>query len=72
MTLYELLLFMHVAGSIVWIGAGFLSLVLATTYDRDSDEAAITRFLHDQDWLAMKFFGTCGSCSGLWATPPRS
>jgi uncharacterized membrane protein len=29
MTLYELLLFIHVGGSIVWIGAGFLSLVLA-------------------------------------------
>jgi hypothetical protein len=40
----------------VWIGAGFLSLVLATTYDRESDEMAIRRFLHDQEWLAMKLF----------------
>ena len=56
MTLYELLLFIHVAASITWIGAGFLSLVLATTYDRESDEAAIKRFLHDQVWLAMKLF----------------
>ena len=29
MTLYEFLLFIHVTASIVWIGAGFLSLVLA-------------------------------------------
>ena len=56
MTWYELLLFIHIGGSIVWIGAGFLSLVLATTYDRESDEAAIRRFLHDQEWLAMKLF----------------
>lgn len=56
MTLYELLLFIHIAASITWIGAGFLSLVLATTYDRESDEAAIKRFLHDQEWLAMKLF----------------
>jgi hypothetical protein len=56
MTLYELLLFIHVGASIVWIGAGFLSLLLATTYDRESDEAAIKRFLHDQEWLAMKLF----------------
>ena len=56
MTWYELLLFIHVTASIVWIGAGFLSLVLATTYDRESDEAAIKRFLHDQEWLAMKLF----------------
>jgi hypothetical protein len=56
MTWYELLLFTHVSASIAWIGAGFLSLVLATTYDRESDEAAIKRFLHDQEWLAMKLF----------------
>jgi uncharacterized membrane protein len=56
MTLYELLLFVHIGASIVWIGAGFLSLLLATTYDRESDEAAIKRFLHDQEWLAMRLF----------------
>ena len=56
MTWYELLLFVHVTASIVWIGAGFLSLLLATTYDRESDEAAIKRFVHDQEWLAMKLF----------------
>ena len=56
MTWYELLLLIHISGSIVWIGAGVLSLVLATTYDRESDEIAIKRFLHDQEWLAMKLF----------------
>ena len=56
MTWYELLLFIHISGSIVWIGAGVLSLALATTYDRESDEIAIKRFLHDQEWLAMKLF----------------
>ena len=56
MTWYELFLFIHVGGSIVWIGSGFISLILATTYDRESDEVAIKRFLHDQEWLAMKLF----------------
>jgi Predicted integral membrane protein (DUF2269) len=56
MTLYELLLFIHIAASIVWIGAGFFSLLLATTYDRESDEAAIKRFLHDQERLATRLF----------------
>ena len=56
MTWYELLLFIHISGAVVWIGAGFLSLLLATTYDRESDEMAIKRFLHDQEWLAMKLF----------------
>ena len=56
MTWYELFLFIHIGASIVWIGAGFLSLVLATTYDRESDEVAIKRFIHDQEWLAMRLF----------------
>jgi Predicted integral membrane protein (DUF2269) len=56
MTWYEFLLFIHISGAVVWIGAGFFSLLLATTYDRESDEMAIKRFLHDQEWLAMKLF----------------
>ena len=56
MTLYELLLFVHIGASIVWIGAGILSLTLATAYDRDSDDAAIKRFLADQEWLATRLF----------------
>jgi hypothetical protein len=56
MTWYELFLFIHISATIVWIGAGVLSLLLATTYDRESDEVAIKRFLHDQEWLAMKLF----------------
>jgi hypothetical protein len=56
MTWYELFLFIHIGASILWIGAGFLSLLLATTYDRESDEVAIKRFLHDQEWLAMRLF----------------
>ena len=31
MTLYELLLFIHIAATVVWVGAGLCSLVLATT-----------------------------------------
>jgi hypothetical protein len=56
MSWYELFLFVHLSASIVWIGAGVLSLLLATTYDRESDEVAIKRFLHDQEWLAMRLF----------------
>ena len=56
MTLYELLLFVHIAATVIWIGAGFLSLVLAISYDRDSDENAIQRFLVDQERLALKLF----------------
>jgi hypothetical protein len=56
MTLYELLLFIHILATIVWLGAGFLSLVLAIWYDRESDEGAIRRFLVDQERLAPRLF----------------
>ena len=56
MTLYELLLFVHVAATIIWIGAGFFSLVLALGYDKDSDEAALLRFSKDQERLAPRLF----------------
>ena len=56
MTLYELLLFVHIAATIVWIGAGFFSLVLALGYDKDSDEAALLRFAKDQERLAPRLF----------------
>jgi Predicted integral membrane protein (DUF2269) len=56
MTLSELLLFIHVLATVVWVGAGFLSLVLAITYDKEGDEPAIRRFLADQEMLAMRLF----------------
>jgi low affinity Fe/Cu permease len=56
MTWYELFLFVHIAATVLWVGAGFLSLVLALTYFRDDDEPAMRRFLADQEWLAMKLF----------------
>lgn len=56
MTLYELLLFVHIAATVVWIGAGFLSLVLGTSYASREDEPAMQRFLKDQEWLAVRLF----------------
>jgi uncharacterized membrane protein len=56
MTLYELLLFIHISATVVWVGAGLCSLVLAIGYDRDGDEPAIRRFLTDQERLATRLF----------------
>src|SRR5918995_6098010 len=56
MTLYELLLFVHIAATIVWIGAGLFGLVLVLGYDKDSDEAALLRFSKDQERLAPRLF----------------
>jgi uncharacterized membrane protein len=56
MTLYEFLLFVHISATVVWVGAGLCSLVLAIAYDRDGDEPAIRRFLADQERLATRLF----------------
>jgi uncharacterized membrane protein len=56
MTLYELLLFVHISATVVWVGAGLCSLILAVGYDRDGDEPAIRRFLADQERLATRLF----------------
>jgi uncharacterized membrane protein len=56
MTLYEFLLFVHIMATVVWVGAGVMGLVLAAGYIRDTDAAAIQRFLKDQEPLAQRLF----------------
>jgi hypothetical protein len=56
MSLYEFLLFVHIAATVVWVGAGINGLVLAAGYRRDDDVDAIQRLLKDQDDLAKKLF----------------
>ena len=56
MTLYELLLFVHIVATVVWVGAGFFGIVLALGYDEDGDEAAIVRLLKDNERLALRLF----------------
>jgi Predicted integral membrane protein (DUF2269) len=56
MTLYEFLLFVHIAATVVWVGAGIMGLVLAAGYMRDHDPVAIQRFLKDQELLAQRLF----------------
>jgi uncharacterized membrane protein len=56
MSWYEFLLFVHISASIVWIGAGFLLLILGLRADRTDDEAGIERILEDNAWLATRLF----------------
>ena len=56
MTLYEFLLFIHVAATVVWVGSGFFGIVLAIGYDKDGDDAATERMLKDQERLALRLF----------------
>ena len=56
MTWYEFLLFVHVSAVVIWVGAGFLLVVLAIRADRTDDEAQIKRILDDNTWLATHLF----------------
>jgi uncharacterized membrane protein len=56
MTWYEFLLFVHISAVVIWVGAGFLLVVLAIRADRTDDEAQIKRILDDNTWLATHLF----------------
>ena len=56
MTLYELLLFIHIAATVAWVGSGLFAIVLALGYDSDGDDAAIERLLKDNERLALRWF----------------
>ncbi|HEX2233282.1 MAG TPA: DUF2269 family protein [Thermoleophilaceae bacterium] len=56
MGLYELLLFVHIAATVVWVGSGFFSGVLGAGYSRDADDVALLRFAADQERLAPRLF----------------
>jgi uncharacterized membrane protein len=56
MTWYEFLLWVHISASVIWVGAGFLLVVLAMRADRTDDEAQIARILNDNAWLATRLF----------------
>jgi Predicted integral membrane protein (DUF2269) len=56
MSLYELLLFLHISAAIVWIGSGTLLNVLAYRYDRKSDIGGLQRIAADASELAKVLF----------------
>jgi uncharacterized membrane protein len=56
MTRYELLLLIHVSAVVIWVGAGFLLIVLALRAERTNDEAQIKRIVEDNAWLATHLF----------------
>jgi uncharacterized membrane protein len=56
MTRYELLLFLHVAAAIVWLGSGFFLQALVFRAERTRDRA-LTKSLGDSaEWMARRIF----------------
>ena len=56
MSLYELLLFLHITAAIVWIGSGSLINLLAFRYDRADDLDGLRRVARDVGELSLKLF----------------
>jgi uncharacterized membrane protein len=56
MTRYELLLFLHVAAAIVWLGAATVVQFLAVRAERSRESAELHRIASDAEWLAMRLF----------------
>lgn len=56
MTLYSILLFLHIATAIVWLGAGVTLQVLATRADRSRDSSQMLKVASDNEYLAMRLF----------------
>jgi uncharacterized membrane protein len=56
MTRYDLWLFLHVVAAIVWIGAGFLLMVLGTLAHRRRSPEAVGRVVEDTARLGPTYF----------------
>ena len=53
---YDLLVFLHIAATIVWIGAGFLIAVLVFGAERAGDRVKEAGHHRDVGWLAPRLF----------------
>lgn len=56
MSYYEVLVFLHIAFAIVWLGSGFLLQVLGFRADASRDVVRIQGLLDDADWAANRLF----------------
>lgn len=56
MSTYEALTFLHVASAIIWLGAGFLMLLLMLGAERAGDHEKAVNVHRDIGWLAPRLF----------------
>lgn len=56
MTLYEVLLFGHVAAAIIWLGAAFAATLLTLGATRAGDSAKLAGYAEDNNYLAARLY----------------
>jgi uncharacterized membrane protein len=69
MSWYEVLLFLHVATAVIWVGGALMLLVLGYRYSQTDDPMRMAAFGHDIDWVAKRVFipsSLIAFVSGVW------
>ena len=56
MSYYEILLFLHVAAAIVWLGSGSMILTLVVRAERTDDRVLLKKLAENSKWLAQRIF----------------
>jgi uncharacterized membrane protein len=69
MTWFEVLLFVHVAMAVAWVGGGLTLLVLGYRYSQSGDPSRLAAFGTDIDWVAHRVFipaSLIAFVTGVW------
>jgi uncharacterized membrane protein len=56
MNSYELLLFVHIAGAIIWVGGGLVTQFFALRILRANDARRLAAFAADVEWVGTRVF----------------
>jgi hypothetical protein len=69
MSLYEILLFVHVAAVVTWVGGGIMLHVIAERTVASNDPARVGALLADAEILGQRYFGPASGIAliaGIW------
>jgi uncharacterized membrane protein len=56
MSYYEVLLFLHIAAAVVWLGSGFFLQALVVRAAREDDDGLMQGLASSSGWLAQRIF----------------
>ena len=69
MSWFQVLLFVHVAAAVAWVGGALMLLVLGFRYSQSEDRSRMAAFGHDIEWVAMRVFtpaSLIAFATGVW------
>jgi uncharacterized membrane protein len=69
MSWFQVLLFVHVAMAVAWVGGAFMLLVLAFRYSQSDDRSRMASFGQDIEWVAQRVFtpaSLTAFVTGVW------